>query len=622
MNKNFFSLCATMLVYTGIVAQEQQRDTTSLLQLDEVVVSDSRFRLKRENSGKTVVKITTSQLEKLQGKSIAEIINGISGIEIGGSRGREGAVLGVYARGGRGHQVLVVVDGVRISDPSSLSAGYDLRLLSTVNVASIEIIKGATSTLYGTNAATAVINITTKKSSVKEIATNFQTNMGTNQTSENQNYNISDFSNSVQISGTLNKFSYRLGFSNRFSDGLSAIITPENEKDAFSSISTDVRLGYQITDNLNLVIYGNQSKINSDFDESFGFVDAAYQFISENERLGIGSEYKYNNGLIHINAAFGKYNSEYKSAFPNTFKGKNYVADLYNKYNFNDKIYTILGLNYIQDETELEAIDKFTITDPYANVVYVSAFGLNLNIGLRLNNHSEYGTDFVYNFNPSYSFKTDKGYVKILSSYATSYITPSLTQLFGRFGANPELKPEDDRTIEGGLEYALDTKLRFSILYFTRKEENFVFYDKVVSGYLNAKNTIKAKGVEVELNWTPASDLSVYANYTFTERKGDNAIRIPKHKINTSLSYNFSERTNASLNYSLTAKSSDTDFGSSTDVNLSSFSLVDLYVGYELLPRKLKLLLNINNLFNESYTEVLYFTTKGRNIRIGLNLSF
>ncbi len=57
MNKKFIGLCATIMLCTGVVAQD---DEAYVQQLDEVVVSDSRFELKRENSGKTVIKITSS----------------------------------------------------------------------------------------------------------------------------------------------------------------------------------------------------------------------------------------------------------------------------------------------------------------------------------------------------------------------------------------------------------------------------------------------------------------------------------------------------------------------------------------------------------------------------------
>ena len=621
MNKTFTSFgFATMACLT--MAAQQRTDSTRLQILDEVVVSDSRFELKRENSGKTVIKIDSEELERNQSRSVAEIINTKSGIEITGSRGRDGTVLGVFARGGRGRQVLVIIDGVRVSDPSSFSLEYDLRLLATANVASIEIIKGAASTLYGTNAATAVISITTKKADKSKISGLFRTALGTNQTAADQNYNLSNFSNSARVSGTLGSFSYVGSFSNRYSEGLSAIITPENEEDNFSNSSTDLRIGYQITDKLAFEVYGNQTRLRTAFDESFGLVDAPYQFISDQDRLGITASYKVKKGGIYFNGAFTDYESESRSAFPGVFMAKNYVGDLYGKWNFDDTFYTIFGINYLEDNAEFTAEEKFTIVDPYANIVYVSDFGLNLNAGIRINNHSEYGSNFVFNLNPSYTLKFNGKYLKFLSSYATSYITPSLIQLFGTFGANPDLEPEDNRTFEGGLEFASEN-FRINGIYFNRKEENFVFFDGASSTYLNAANTIDAQGVEIEANWNSGSDLNLSLNYTFTERKGDNAIRIPKHKLNFLANYAFSQKTAATLSYSLTGERSDTDFNvfPFEDVPLASFSLVNASLQHQLIPDKLSCFLNLDNLLNEEFTEVLGFTTRGRNMSLGLQLT-
>lgn len=621
MYQRVLSLSAAAFLFVNANGQEQKNDSTKIQLLDEVVVSDSRFALKRENSGKTVIKIGVDELQRNQGKSLAEIINTKSGIEITGSRGREGTILGVFARGGRGRQVLVLIDGVRVSDPSSFSQEYDLRLLSTANIESVEILKGAASTLYGTNAASAVINITTKKTSSDKAALNVQTSIGTNQTFDNQNYNLGQAINSAQIGGTLHRLTYKVGFSNRYSNGLSAIITPLNVEDSYSQINTDIKLGYRLSDAFKIGVYANQSKLKTEYDESFGLIDANYLFLSNQQRAGLSSEFNYDKGSLNLNMAITDYDSENRSVFPSRFKGKNYIADIYNKLRFNDTFFTIVGLNYIKDQTEFVTTKDFIIVDPYANMVYVSDFGLNLNLGARFNNHSEYGSHFVYNVNPSYTFKTEKGYLKVLTTYATSYITPSLTQLFGNFGANPDLKPEDNRTIEGGLEYAINDKLRMGTVYFNRKEENFVFYDNITGTYGNALETIDAQGLEIELNWNPNDKIRFSSNYTFTERKGDAAIRIPKHKINASLGYIFSKTTFASMDYSYTGERFDTDFNTFSNITLDPFSLLNVYLEHELLPNKLKLFMGVSNIFNTEYTEIIGFTTRGRNLRAGINLT-
>ena len=610
-----------VLLFCGSIlfAQQEETDDFKLQQLDEVVVSDSRFELKRENSGKTVILIDSMEIRQNQGRSVAELINQKSGLEITGSRSRQGEVLGVFARGGRGRQVLVIIDGLRVSDPSSFSQEYDLRLLPLSQIESIEIIKGAASTLYGTNAATAVINIKTRGAKSTRIGGGFQSSIGTNQTSEDQNYNIAEFNNSAQISGTLNKFDYSISFAQTFINGISSIETETDEEDSTSNFSTNVRLGYQFTDNLSFSVYANQTKLDTEYDESFGLIDAPYRFKSEQKRVGLAGQWKFEKGEIVINSALTDYVSDNISAFPGSFEGKNYVTDLYAKYVFDDKFYTVVGLNHIKDQAEFVDTEDFTFLDPYANVVYVSEFGLNVNGGFRVNNHSEYGSEFVYNLNPSYVFELDSGYLKFLATYATSFITPSLTQLFGQFGANPELEPESNRTVEGGLEYS-KKGLRANLVYFNREEENFVFFDNISFQYLNAENTIDAQGVEFEIQWRPIDKLRLDANYTFTERKGDNAIRIPKHKVNAQAGYNFSEETYLSATYSYTGKRTDTDFNTFTDVDLDPFSLIGLFFSHEIIGGKLSANFTIDNLFNTSFTEVVGFNTRGRNLRLGISL--
>lgn len=619
MKKNHLWLITALLAGKGVFAQNVPQDSLKVQQLDEVVVSDSKFELKRENSGKTVIKITAEELQRNQGRTVAEIINTKSGIEIAGSRGRDGAVLGAFARGGRGRQVLIVIDGVRVSDPSTFSAEYDLRLLSPNTIESIEIIKGAASTLYGTNAATAVINITTKKSSEREVAGNFETSIGTNQTADDQSYDLGSIQNAANVNGTLGKFNYGVDFSNRYKSGMSAAVTPQNEEDIFSHFSTNVRLGYQFSEQFELQVYGNQTKFKNEYDASM--MDAPNLGENEQQRVGLSSEYSYGKGSVHLNAAYSDYESIANDTFgESTTEGNNWVLDLYHKYVFGEQFHTILGVNYIKDEARFTQEVDFTIVDPYANVVYVSDFGLNLNAGARLNNHSEYGNHFVYNVNPSFVFDTENGYVKLLGSYATSYITPNLTQLFGAFGGNPNLEPEENTTIEGGVELKLDNTFRISTLYFDRNETNAIGFDANFTS-INVADEIDANGVEVEATWLPWNNVSVNANYTFTERKGDNAIRIPKHKANLSLWYQFSESTNASLDYAYTGERFDTDFNTFSDIALEPFSLLNFAIRHELIKNKLNVFLNADNLLNEDYRELLGFTTRGRNFRLGFSLN-
>lgn len=619
MNKKLHAFGALCLGISMVGFAQEQEESAKLEQLDEVVITDSRFELKRENSGKTVIKITPEDIERNQGKTVADLINAQSGVEINGSRSNAGQNLGVYIRGGRNRQVLVVIDGVQTGDPSQINGEYDFRLLNLSQIESIEIIKGAASTLYGSGAATAVININTKKASKEKISATFASSIGTNQSQEDQKYNAADFNNNVSVGGTLDKFTYRAGFTQQYTDGMSAVITDENEKDPFSKYGIDVNLGYQFTEAFSLNIFGNYTDIKSDidgYDASFNLADTDDMFNSEQSRVGVSAKYQYEKGSLHLNAAYSEYDREFVTDYPSLFESKNYVFDLFNKYTFNDKFHTIVGVNAIENQALFNAEEKFTIIDPYANLVYVSDFGLNLNVGGRLNNHSEYGTHFTYNINPSYVFKKDADtYTKLFASYSTSFIAPSLSQLYGFYGPNPDLKPEENVTMEGGLEFKFSNKFRVSGLYFNREEKNFVDYD-FVTGYFNIDGLVRTHGAEIEVYSIPIERLNVKANYMYAENKDDAAVRIPEHKGNLMVGYDICSNTFASLSYQYTGDRLDRG-----DVTLDAFSLLNFYVSYTTLENKMKFFAGMDNILNEDYLEITGYTTKGRNVRVGFQLS-
>ncbi|MEM9687294.1 MAG: TonB-dependent receptor plug domain-containing protein [Bacteroidota bacterium] len=326
MNKTIFLGLIILFFYIPIAAQKAVEQSKTE-QLEEVVVTDSRFPLKRVHSGKTVIKITAGELEKNQGKTLAEVINTKSGIEINGSRSNAGQNLSYFVRGGNNRQVLFLIDGVQVSDPSQIANDFDLRLLSLSEIESIEIIKGASSTLYGSGAATAVISITTKKSGEDTISATFRSSIGTNRSQKAKNNILADFSNSVSVNGKSGKFSYLTSFGNQYVDGLSAIVSPANESDPFSRINTTVKLGYALSNSFSIHLYGNQSKYKAAFDNVFPAEDANFTSRSEQYRAGISSVFSYTKGNLTLNAAYNSIDRVFNDNFSSVFEAKSRVFE-------------------------------------------------------------------------------------------------------------------------------------------------------------------------------------------------------------------------------------------------------------------------------------------------------
>ena len=634
--------CMLAIGMCSAMFSQVEKDSTKVQQLEEVVLSDSRFNLKRENSGKVITKISSKDLEKFQGQSIAEIIGRTAGIEINGVRSNAGQNLSYFVRGGRNRQVLVMIDGIQVTDASQIGNDYDLRLLNANQVESIEILKGASSTLYGSGAATAVINIKLKEASEKAFNINLRSTFGTNKTQDDNDYSLEDFRNSVAINGTIGQLNYLASFGHQFTDGLSAI-AGGTEVDAFNSHNGNLKLGYTFSDNFKLNAYASFDNFKADFDDSFLLTDANNLSTTKQYRLGISPEYKYNNGSVTVNAAFNNVERDIASNFPNQFNAQSIVFDAFNRYNFSDQFYTVLGVNFQENTMESftipfgaatlqQAINpddaQFTITDPYANVVYVSDFGLNINAGARLNNHSEYGNQLVYNLNPSYRFNTSFGYVKGLASYSTAYIVPSLFQLFDASFGNVDLQPEENQTIEVGVEVAIADKGSVSLVFFNRNEDNFVdFVDTggFVFEYRNIGQSFTASGLEFVANYKLSKQFTINANLTYTNVEDELNLRIPELMANARLDYQISNRTLVSLAYQFNDERADAFTDPTTfnrqDVTLESFSLLDVYVSHKVLNNKMTLFANISNIFNEDYQELFGFATRGRNVNFGFNLN-
>ena len=623
----------------------QQKDTiTSKNELEEVVISDSKFALAKEKSGKVITKITADDLKKKSGQSIATILNSVAGMEINGNQSVAGKNLGYYIRGGKNSQVLILIDGIPVNDASGISFEYDLRLLPADQVESIEIMKGAASTLYGTGAATGVINIKLKKSGKKIIGGNVYFNAGTNTTALSKNTNLQDFNQGFSVSGNLDKVSYFTSLNSTETNGISQVAAPSAtanyDADRFSRINYLVKLGYKFSDNLTLDFFGNYDKINNDYDGGFdntGTNDTNLNHTTSKQfRFGFTPKYKYAMGEFVLNSSFNKlirsysdFDSWSNSVGFSEYQSRNVNVDAFNKYKISQSFFFVSGAQYqFYDMNSVtpygniaKASTKFNMIDPYVTGVFTSDFGLNVNAGARLNVHSQYGNQLVYNLNPSFDFKSLP--LKIISSYSTAFVTPSLYQLFSPYG-NTALTPEKNTTFEVGIESSfLDKKVRFSAVGFYREQTDFIGFSSAYK-YINIEGTNKAKGVETEITFAVSDKLKWISNYTFTQVDKALDRLIPRHKVNSALDYQIDLRTAFNLNYQYVDERNDAFFDGNTfgtqNVFLGSYQLVNASINYEVIKNTLTVFGAVTNILNEAFVENVGYNTLGRNFKLGLNL--
>lgn len=628
-----------------LVAQENS-DLDSLQQLDSVYI-DSKTNLDRKNSGKTITVINKAQIDANAGKSVAQILNELAGFEMNGSNSNNGQNLGYFVRGGRNRQVLVLMDGVPLNDASQISNDYDLRFIPLDQIQQIEVMKGASSVLYGSGAATAVISITTQQASQEPFHLNATTIFGTDRASEDETYDIESVTNNLSVKGTIGKFFYLGEVNQRFSNGLSAISALKEAEpfaeDPFNMFHAKANLGVRITKNISMSQFVSFDRINNGFDD-FSFRDAPYESTSKQWRTGGHFEWKYKKGVYIFNDNYSSIERTISSSYPAQYDSKSYSFDNYLQHRLGTQLKAVVGLNGnfskinsytipfgatdFQQEVDEEKAN-FNYFDPYINVLYTSNFGFNVNAGVRMNIHSVYDTHFVYQINPSYYFDLGSYGVKILGSYSTAYITPSLYQIYDPIYGNEALLPEENSTVEGGLEWTKGSSFRWSILYFQRQEDRFIDFvvvdpDTFQYQYQNTEESFEARGIETEFSLSILVNWQLNANYTYTNRDDRFSLRIPKHKANANVMYRPTTKTNIGFQFQYTSDREDLFFNAETfeneSITLEAYQLIG-FSAQQQLTQNLNLMVHVDNVLNEEFEELYRYQTKGRNFRIGLQLS-
>ena len=150
------------IFFSLITAAQSQDSLQNVISLNEIVVSASKIPLEKKETAKPVQIIDHDQIQRSEGKDLAQLLHEQSGIIINGAFSNPGKNKDVFIRGASGQYTLILIDGIPITDAAGIGGAFDLRLLPLQQVERIEILKGSQSTLYGSDAIAGVINIITR----------------------------------------------------------------------------------------------------------------------------------------------------------------------------------------------------------------------------------------------------------------------------------------------------------------------------------------------------------------------------------------------------------------------------------------------------------------------------
>ena len=624
MRKNILVL---LLVSTCGLIRAQESKLDSLL-LNEVVVTGTRFATPIEKTGKTIYRITESELRGRKGATTADLLNNVPGLQIDGVFGTPGSNLSYYLRGGRNKNTLILLDGVSMNDPSGITPFFDLRYLTADQIESIEVLNGGLSTLYGSSAAAGVINIQLKEAEDKPISGRVGISGGS----------FNSRKGNAQLNGELGGFSYMFSYNNAASEGFSAA-TDQNEtgsfdKDGFRKNNSIIKLGYQISENWNVDFTGGYDEFESEYDGG-AFMDADNTLKSKQLRLGMTPTFKHKKGEAKLVAAYYTNNNKYESSFPQHYEGRTWQFDLTESYTFNDNLKLIAGINLQDmqykdvDQTQFED-NHFTIVDPFASFVYDTPFGLNIHAGARINTHSEYDPKALYNLNPSYLISFDKVQIKLRTAISTSYITPSLYQNFSVYG-NTNLNPEGNISYEAGIDFYLQKNFSLSAVVFEREEKELIdfvsLFDDLgnwIGGeFQNVQSKRFVNGYEISAKWRPVEFINVSAFYANNSSNNDATYyRIPTDKWGSTLKVNVLKNLVAGVNYLHTGARTEFDFITFSEVEMNKTDIIDISIDYSLFLDRLNVFARINNLTDQQNIGVYGFNSMGRNFTIGAQFSF
>ena len=317
------------------------------------------------------------------------------------------------------------------------------------------------------------------------------------------------------------------------------------------------------------------------------------------------------------------------------FEGRFNNIDLWANYDFTENFRALVGLNYqgnqILDDSGTEVDPSENIFSPYLSLLYNQNSKVSLEAGLRYNNHSTFGSNLNTSLAAAYWISDNfKGF----ANFTTGFKAPLLSQLYGAFGANPELDPQTSQSFELGLQFGNIVDQFFARLtYFNRSIEDIIVFDFNI-GYFN-QNQQDDQGLELELGWRLSEQLTFNATYSYLtgeqttigpngdEVQSNNLIRRPPHRLGLGARYQATDRwlLNAQLQYLDDRDDlffNPANFFAAESVTLDSYYLLNIYTEYRIVNPGLTIFVDAKNLTDQSFNEVYGFTGAGTNFLVGI----
>mgnify|MGYP003951446747 CR=1 FL=1 len=617
----FFSKVFATDIPIIVIAPSKKAQSTSTVGTS-VTVFDEKFF---ENSN-----------EFFLGDALASNTTSVNFFQNGG----QGQTSAIQLRGLPKRYSTVYIDGVKMSDPSSVSNDFDFNHILTSQVSRVEILKGNQSSVYGSGAIGGTINITTKQGEP-----GFQKNVQYN-TASHGTHNLS-----VGLSGADENDDFYFGLERFQTDGISAM-SHNDEKDRYRNNSLVANYGHQFShkikfvSNIRIAETYNQYDKEIDTDTS----DHSEEVDGVQSSSNIALVYKPNKQFTNKFTLANTYIKRVYAATPlsgNTEKD-NYAgyrnALIYSgNYNFNLDNSLVFGIEREDDQIEYNKNSTgTTYKDAYITSSYIdyqSRITKNIyaTFGSRFDEHSLSGNEDSHRATLAYLF--DDKSTKLKSSYGTGFRFPSLYETYYVDGGHKSIYAENSESFDFGIEKSFsDLGLSIDASYFNVK------YHDTLEGWKkdgawktwNFPGVVKSQGLELASKWKKSDTLNFDLNYTYTstydgaEQDDPNKnssytnaqmVRVPRNIVN--LVTNMKIPGYKNLNLTLNTKWSDQarDYGNGnrtwTDETIDDYLVNDFSISYNLW-NTYGLFFDINNILDEKYETTRDYSQMDRSFNFGI----
>jgi len=509
-----------------------------------------------------------------------------------------------FARGASVNQMLYLIDGVKLHDPSSSLSG-NFSFLSPQLVEKVEIVRGPLSSMYGSSAMGGVINVITRRK-------------------EGMRFSLAGGSHGTWDSQV--HFGKRLGAFHVFLNAGMLNFDDRLANDRVERKSFAIHSGYDRDDlTLGLSFFG--SLVDAGIPRNLGMTTLRRGYGQDNVivslPLGLGFG---DRGRLDVTASLHWNRYDFRDpddAWNPQFANESFIAEAQAK--FTTRLLKYLKLvagadlstqriaNLENDQTLIPGT-SMGVASIYADL-QADLDRLLLAGSLRYDKYEGRAGVLSPHFGASLNLTP---FLKLRTSASRSFRAPTLPEMLNPYWGNAALLPETGSSIEAGVDlYA--AALQFGLTVFDSTYRNLIGYSPLTSRFANI-NRADVRGAEVSLDWQVLAGVHCRAAYTHLHAQdiqyGRELLRRPRHVFSAALSYRTASGLSASADVTVVGKRLDYDELLWTVAENKAFNQVGLMLRLPLW-KHVSVFCRMDNALNARYEEVLGYPAPLRRLLLG-----